>query len=381
MLTITQSIGSWEALQSAISSSCNKPNVKGILVLACESNGPVPASFDTWIRTLKVPVFGGVFPALIADGQRLESGNILLEFDVALDVFVVPSLSSATLDYDAFLEASIPPKLLENTETMFTFVDGLAPRVGSLIESLFNTFGLQSNFIGGGAGSLTTANIPCIITPQGVMRDAAVIAIPQLSSRVCVAHGWQALAGPFEVTASENNVILSLDWEPALQVYRRVVEPHQSPHRFDRDNFAQSAQSHPFGIARLNTEFVVRDPIAIRADGGLVCVGDVPRGSLVHIMHGDINTLLAAAQQVRNMVDAATPDNLDTGVDVFIDCISRSLFLGDDINLELCAVKHARRPQIGAFTLGEIANSEHEYLEFHNKTAVIATLWENNEHA
>lgn len=380
MLSITRSNGSWEALQRAISSCCDKPSVKGILVLACESNGPLPAAFDQWLRTLKVPVFGGVFPALITDGQRLDSGNILLEFEVSLDVFVVPSLSNAALDYDAFLEASIPPKLLENTETMFAFVDGLAPRVGALIESLFNTFGLQSNFIGGGAGSLTTPNMPCLITPQGVIRDAAVIAIPQLSSRVCVAHGWLPLAGPFEVTASENNVILSLDWEPALQVYRQVVESHQNS-GFDPDNFAQSAQSHPFGIARLNTEFVVRDPIAIRADGGLVCVGDVPRGSLVHIMHGDINTLLAAAQQVRSMVEQATPDNLDTGVDVFIDCISRSLFLGEDITRELCAVKNPSRPQIGAFTLGEIANSEHEYLEFHNKTAVVATLWENNEHA
>lgn len=378
MLPITQCSGTWSALQTAIIEMATEPGVKAVFVLACESNGEVPEVFDQVLRELSIPVFGGVFPALIADGNRLEHGNIVLGLDVATDVYVIPSLSGPSLNYDTFLNDLISPNQRADAKTMLTFVDGLAPRVGDFIASLFNTFGLQGNFIGGGAGSLVTPNFRCLITPQGVIRDAAVIAIPHLSSRVCVAHGWESLAGPFEVTESENNVILSLDWEPALNVYRQVVEAHQDG-ALDTNNFGSSAQSHPFGMTRLNAEFVVRDPIAIRADGGLICVGDVPRGSLVHIMTGDQNTLLTAAKNVRSMVDKATPTGVRNGVDLFIDCISRSMFLGDHIAEELQAVRHPSRPQIGAFTLGEIANSGQEYLEFHNKTAVVATLWENNE--
>lgn len=378
MLKITQCDGGWAALQAAIGDMASTPGVKGVMVLACERNGDVPDDFNQWLQALSTPVFGGVFPSLIAEGICLESGNLVLGMASPLDVYVVPSLSDATLDYDSFLNRTISADKLANTRTMFVFVDGLAPRVGSLIESLFNTFGLHGNFIGGGAGSLVTPQLRCLLTPQGVIRDAAVIAIPQLASHVCVAHGWQPLAGPFEVTESENNVILSLDWEPALQVYRQVIETHQGS-VFDLADFSVTAASHPFGIARLNSEFVVRDPIAIREDGGLICVGDVPRGSSVHIMHGDLATLLAAARKVRQLADTGSPADAAQGVDIFIDCISRSLFMGDNIGQELQSVRYRTRPQIGAFTLGEIANSEREYLEFHNKTAVVATIWETSE--
>jgi hypothetical protein len=375
MLKIIQSEGDWTALRLAIQDVAASPSVCGIMVLACESNGEVPASFDTFLRTLHCPIFGGVFPALIADGVRHFTGNIVLALDTPLDVFVVPSLSDPSLDYDQFLSQALLTSKLVESRTMFAFVDGLSPRVGALMESLFNTFGLQGNFIGGGAGSLVTPKLKCIITPDGVVRDAAILAIPQLHSRVSVAHGWLPLAGPFEVTESDNNVILSLDWEPALDVYRQVVETNSGV-PIDVNQFGLSAQSYPFGIARLSSEFVVRDPVAIRADGGLVCVGDVPPGSLVHIMHGDIQTLLAAAERVGERANALTPADVDQRVDVVIDCISRSMFMGEDIKQELAKVRNPRFPQIGAFTLGEVANSEQEYLEFHNKTAVVATIWE-----
>ncbi|MDO8771002.1 MAG: FIST N-terminal domain-containing protein [Burkholderiaceae bacterium] len=372
MPVIIQDDGNWDSLRAAIAEIASTPGVKGIMALACESHGTVPDSFDAFLRNLSVPIFGGVFPGLIANSEHLEHGNIVLGLRSALDVYVVPSLSDAALDYDEWLAKAIPSNTMPEAKTMFVFVDGLAPRIGALIDSLFNTFGLQGNFIGGGAGSLITPNLRCLITAQGVIRDAAVLAIPKLYSQVSVAHGWLPIAGPFEVTGSENNVILTLDWEPALDVYRRALEV-TAGFTFD---FAAVAQAHPFGIARLNKEFVVRDPIAVRHDGGLICVGDVPRGSLVHIMNGNVNSLLAAAAQVRTIADANATAASPSSVDIAIDCISRTLFLGEKISSELYSLHHTACPLIGAFTLGEIANSGHEYLEFHNKTVVIATIWE-----
>lgn len=379
MLTIKHSDGTWHDLQATIEQVAAAPNVLGLMVLACESNGTVPVEFDHFLKKVSIPIFGGVFPALISEGQRLQHGNIVVGFTVPIEVLIVPSLSDPLIDYDYVLRTSLCAKKMVDTHTMFAFVDGLSPRVGDLIESLFNIFGLQGNFIGGGAGSLTTPEMLCLITSEGVIRDAAVIAIPKLHSRVSVGHGWLPLAGPFEVTESDNNVILSLDWEPALEIYQGVIDAN-SAKPFSRSDFSAIASSYPFGIARLNTEFVVRDPIGIREDGGLICVGDVPQGSLVHIMHGDLESLLAAANKVKQKSEQITPTNGGQRVDIVIDCISRALFMGDEIDKELAAVQNKGFPQIGAFTLGEIANSEQEYLEFHNKTAVVASIWVPNEH-
>jgi len=58
-------------------------------------------------------------------------------------------------------------------------------------------------------------------------------------------------------------------------------------------------------------------------------------------------------------------------VELFIDCISRVLFLDDSFPLELQAVHERQLPLIGALTIGEIANSGKDYLDFYNKTAVV----------
>ncbi|MBI5178995.1 MAG: FIST C-terminal domain-containing protein [Nitrospinae bacterium] len=369
--------GGWDSLRAAIGEAISTPGVKGIMVLAGEANGPPPDGIDRFFQNCPVPVFGGVFPSLIANDEHLKRGNIIIGLQAPVNAYVVPSLSDPAIDYDRFLSESIPDGDFENAKTMFVFVDGLAPRVGALICSLFNTFGLQGNFIGGGAGSLTTQGLRCLITPQGLIRDAAVLAIPAVASAVSVAHGWTSIAGPYEVTASENNTIFTLDWEPALDVYRRVVGAHAGM-TLSADNFNATAQSYPFGIARIGAEFVVRDPVALRPDGAMTCVGDVPRGSMLHIMHGKTEVLLAAAGSVRAGAEKEIPQGMVPHFDIFMDCVSRGFFLGNDITRELHIAYSSARPMVGAFTLGEIANSGREHLEFHNKTSVMAIIGKAN---
>lgn len=372
MPLIIQRDGKWNSLRDAIAEVGSAIGVKGIMVLACESNGEVPESFDEFLRALSVPVFGGIFPALIADGEYLEHGNIVLGLKSELNAYLLPTLSDTALNYDEWLKNTIPPETMLDAQTMFVFVDGFAPRVGELMESLFNTFGLQGNFIGGGAGSLTTPNSRCLITPQGVLRDAAILVLPKLHSQVSVAHGWLPISRPLEVTSSEGNVILTLDWEPALDVYLHIVES-QAGSNID---FAAVAPVYPLGVARLNMEYVVRDLVEARQDGGLVCIVNVPTGSLVQVMNGNEDSLLAAASAVRAMADTHANPISSPSVDIVIDCISRSLYLGEKIHLELNTLHNNARPSIGAFTLGEIANSGQDCLEFHNKTVAVATLWD-----
>jgi hypothetical protein len=64
------------------------------------------------------------------------------------------------------------------------------------------------------------------------------------------------------------------------------------------------------------------------------------------------------------------------GVALTIDCISRGLLLGEGLKAELEALTVPGLPQVGALTIGEIANNGFEFLEFHNKTTVLALLSE-----
>jgi len=171
----------------------------------------------------------------------------------------------------------------------------------------------------------------------------------------------------------ERNVIKTLDWRPAFDVYREVVEA-VSGQTFTDDNFFDIAKGYPFGINKFDSEKIVRDPIVLGENGAMVCVGEVPEESYLSILRGSVPSLVQAAATAldRSKDDFNHVSPVQTTL--FIDCISRVLFLNEDFDQELKAVYDEQVDLIGALTLGEIANNGRDYLEFYNKTAVVAIL-------
>jgi len=124
----------------------------------------------------------------------------------------------------------------------------------------------------------------------------------------------------------------------------------------------------------LDAEKIVRDPIMLGDDGTMVCVGEVPEESYVDILSGSVPSLVNAAANALALGRAAFKGQSTSQTTLFIDCISRVLFLEEEFSRELKAVFDENIPLIGALTLGEIANSGQDYLEFYNKTAVVGIL-------
>lgn len=344
------------------------PAVGGILVLACDENGFTNDNVGGYLKSLGKPVFGGTFPQIVYGQEHLSQGIIAVGFPARPKIALIDEVSHADLDFDEVLLEAFPDVTSDKAQCLFVFVDGFATRIGALIDALFNAFGLEINYLGGGCGSLLLQSKPCIISNRGLVQDGAVLALLDLPSGVGVAHGWQPISAAFKVTESHGNIIHTLDWKPAYQVYREIVETH-SGQRFTPDNFFSIAKAYPFGIAKLGTEMVVRDPLLTQGDA-LVCVGEVLEGSFVRILHGDQASLLAAAAQAHVMARANLGDH-PAHAELFIDCISRVLFLDDRFSLELQAVHERQLPLIGALTISEIANSGKDYLDFYNKTAVV----------
>ena len=64
------------------------------------------------------------------------------------------------------------------------FVDGFATRTSVFIESLFNVYGLDFNYIGGGCGALSMNREPYLFTNEGMIEDCAVLAYLESESRL-----------------------------------------------------------------------------------------------------------------------------------------------------------------------------------------------------
>jgi hypothetical protein len=317
------------------------------------------------------PMIGGVFPQIIFEQHCHTTGAILLGTQTLLDVNTLAFSSAVTAsDLSTQLLTQYPEHHQQNT--LLVISDGLASGMTNLIDELFNHFGLDINFIGGGAGSLTLVPKPCVLTNAGLQQGVAAIALLNCQSGVGVAHGWQPITEAYRVTESDGNRVISLNWQPAFDLYSQVIFTH-SQQAISTDNFFDIAKAYPLGITKLGAELVIRDPIMTQ-DGSLVCVGDVPQGSFIHLMNGDSGTLPKAARLARDKAVSSLGVAKQATFQLFIDCISRVLFLGPLFAEELAYVVQPGLPMVGALTLGEIANNGDDYLEFYNKTAVVALM-------
>lgn len=364
--------GTSDALRQGLDALTAADSTKGILILGCDANAWRAEEIETIVGRCELPVFGGLFPQIIHRNQNHALGTLLLGLECEPEIAVVNGLSDAAADFEQQVEAVTGHwSDADGETTMLVFVDGLSTQISALLRGLFMNFGLANNFIGGGAGSLSFEQTPCIIGPSGLIADSAILARLPVPSRVGVTHGWRPISDPIKVTSSCGNLIKTLGWEPAFDVYKRIVEAY-SGQRLEIDNFFALAKSHPFGITKIGTEIVVRDPVMVVDGTDLVCVGEVPEGGFVRLLEGTPQTLLAAAREARELAVSDAPAD-EGATPLFIDCISRVLFLGDRILDELQVVG-ADKPVDGAFTLGEIANTGDAFLELYNKTSVFSML-------
>ncbi len=351
--------------------SVDREGFGALLIFACDGNKWPSRAFNDVLSGIKTPTLGGIFPAIAMNSTKHERGAIVVGVDEQPEVARITGMSDSAANYEAqVLEQIENWQGLEGDGTLIVLVDGLAKRISSLVEDLFFVFGLESNFVGGGAGSLSFQQKPCIISPQGLEKDTAIVIRLPRASAIGVTHGWASISEALEVTEADRNVVKSLNWQPAFEAYKAIVDRHcSSP--IQKDAFFDTAKSYPLGLQKIGGAHVVRDPLMVQNETELVCVGEVHQGAFVRVLNGDSDSLLSAAGQARALVDSVSA--CKNGDLMLFDCISRALFLGERIEEELTALTQGE-PAFGAFTLGEIANNGREYLEFLNKTTVLSRI-------
>ncbi|WP_026340686.1 FIST signal transduction protein [Thioalkalivibrio sp. ALJT] len=360
-----------ESLEEMLQHLEANPSVGSILLMvAHDPSRSESADWTDLLRERRCTVFGGEFPGLLTCNGVMEHGALAVGLPQPAQTTRIDELSNPACDPAESLEKAFPDP--PGHGLLFVFVDGLAAGIDRLVNALYDHFGLETGYIGGGCGNARFQPIPAVLDPEGLHADSAVVAWLDLPASIGVAHGWEPVSAPLKVTSASRNVIYSLDWKPAADVWGHIVQEHggepPTPASFDR-----LAPAYPFGIGRIGGELVVRDPIQLQGDA-LVCVGEVPEGAFVRVLTGDHNTLLNAARKARDRSRERAQDFTPT-LRLTMDCISRANFLGNAYDQELAILCEGDAiPLAGALSLGEIANCGDESLEFYNKTVTAGLL-------
>ncbi|MFH1360692.1 MAG: FIST N-terminal domain-containing protein [Candidatus Omnitrophota bacterium] len=169
-------------------------------------------------------------------------------------------------------------------------------------------------------------------------------------------HGWKPLGKPRFADRTEGSVIKQIDGKRASSLYEEFFGTDLSDLR--SGSFAQKAYLHPLGIyIEGESEYLLRNALEVRPDGSIICQGNVPQGSEVHIMIGNKDfckrAALEAAQEVKDALLGKTPKLI-----IIFESFSRNKILRRSAIQEIQMVKEilgTDTPLIGMYTYGEIA--------------------------
>ncbi len=337
------------------------------VVMVAENTGVDIDELMTALNETSCQYIGGLFPKLIFDDALIDQGVVVTQLQGLQKIHIARGLAAGSYDLEKH------PVALGSDYCVFTLVDGLASGISGFLSELYRSYGSEIRYFGGGAGSLSLQQAPCLFSREGFLQDAAIYCLLNQSTHLGVKHGWEKLGGPFVATKTSANVVEEINWRPAFEVYREVVEADYGA-SFDSQPFFDIAKGYPFGMVREGSECVVRDPIAVNDDGHLICVGEVPENTFLDVLKGKNQELIAAAEQAAKI---AADQAKQPAAAMVIDCISRVLFLDDNFEQEVKAVTKALQdngvqPTMrGALTLGEISSFGEGFLEFFNKTTVV----------
>lgn len=315
--------------------------------------------------------FGGVFIGLLSDTNVYKEGVIVQKFKTCHKPIVINNLSNNNFK----LPVSEYVLNKQKDSTAIVLVDGLSSNISKFLSKLFNNFGDTVNYIGGGCGSISFKQKPCLFSNDGFVEDAAIVTIVNTQSILGAKHGWNKIGSHFIATKTEKNIVKEINWQNAFSVYKNVVEK-DSEKEINKENFFEIAKSYPFGIGRKNEEYIVRDPIKVTDKGELICVGEMPENTEIVILNGNVKSLICAAKET---VKEWNSEDLNINYVLVFDCISRYIFLEDNFKDEISVVteKIAKiNPELlleGVLSLGEIS-SHKGYLNFFNKTIVVGLL-------
>jgi hypothetical protein len=261
-------------------------------------------------------------------------------------------------------------------QVLLLLTDGLAGDQQEVVRGAYGVVGAAVPLVGGCAGDDLRMTRTQQLFGGEVLEDSVVAAAISSDAPIGIGvrHGWRRVGDPMLVTASTGNRVLSIDDQPALDVYLdRLEAPAEA--RTDAAAFTRFAMTHPLGLSRRSGEEVRFVADADFADRSIGCIAEVPQGGLAWMMEGDRDSVLGATDEAcRDALDGLE-GRAPIGIMAF-DCIARRGVLGED-----GIVQEVRRigehtggvPVAGFYTYGEIART-HGISGFHNQTLVVLAL-------
>lgn len=311
-------------------------------------------------------------------GQGVTDGGAVL---TGLRFAATTLVSAATPLADMGDSASAGQRLAQalapdGLRAVWVLGQGVGINGSALIDGLRQGLPADVRVTGGLAGDDGAFAQTAVLLDDQV-RSNWVVALGLYGAGLRVTHGtfggWAPFGPARRVTACAANVLLSLDDEPALAVYKRYLGDHAR-------GLPASGLLFPFlmlGQGQAQTG-LIRTILGVdEARGALILAGDIDPDGYLQLMHASTDALVDGAE-VAAMAAAQALHSGDAPVlALLVSCVGRKLVMGGRVEEEVEAVRDclpASTVLAGFYSYGEISPFSLETAcQLHNQTMTITT--------
>lgn len=296
-----------------------------------------------------------------------------------LEKSTIESCSVNIKDYSStYMAAMDLVKMLpkEGLKYVMIFSDGSLVNGSELVKGLTARIDKNILITGGLAADGAQFN-STLVSLNETPREGQIIAIGLYGEHLQVTHGsqggWDIFGLEKRVTNSSGNILVELENQNALDLYKKYLGP-------EAEKLPGSALLFPLSVIIPGTDKpVVRTILSINEeDKTMTFAGDIPVGSKVRFMKANFERLTGAAAQAAaiTVAEGRMPDFA-----LLISCVGRKLVLGEKTDEEVKAVSKAfldTTPMAGFYSYGEISPfNEGGKCQLHNQTMTITSFYEN----
>lgn len=211
-----------------------------------------------------------------------------------------------------------------------------------------------------------------------VPQSGNIVAIGHYGKDLVVSHGsmggWDEFGPIRQVTKSEGNVLMELDGQPALSVYKKYLGEKAKELPGAALLFPLSLYSEDRKVQLVRTILNIDEE-----SGSMTFAGDIPQGAEVRFMMANFDRLIDGAAQAAEAA-LKTPEEEPEFV-LMISCIGRKIVLDQRVEEELESVKEIFGEDAiytGFYSNGEISPFvEGVACSLHNQTMTITTYKES----
>lgn len=316
---------------------------------------------------------GEIFTDSVMDGGVVAA---LIEFSTTHVRAALARVRSPAESFDAGRE--LGRELTTPTlRHVLVFSDGARVNGTALTRGLRAALPDDVNMTGGLAGDGEHFQTTCVALGNAARREHVVaVGLYGRELEVCFgfAGGWSAFGPKRLITHSEDNILYSLDQQPALELYKRYLGERAG---------GLPATGMLFPLQLLDdfnaTDGAVRSLLAVdEARQSLRFAGDMPEGRYVRLMRASADALIEGAAHAVDNCQLLDPPPRDCFA-LLVSCVGRRMVMGQRIDEEIEAALSRLPPHaatVGFYSYGEISPGPTIGCDLHNQTMTLTIIAE-----